>query len=63
MTLQKTSTVEITKRIVNGKKRYFMRTAVPKSIGIDLLGLNLEEKGQKLIWKADKGRIVVENSK
>ncbi len=60
MALQKTSTVEITKRIVNHKKRYFMRTAVPKSIGIDLLGLNLEEKGQKLVWKVEKGKVVVE---
>ena len=63
MVIQKTSTVEITMRKVNGRPQYFMRTAVPKVIGLDILGLNLETKGQKLIWKVSNKKVFIEVSK
>ena len=42
MAIKKTTTVEITRRKVNGEWQYFFRTAVPKDIGIEILGLNIE---------------------
>jgi len=41
------------------KGRYFFRTAVPRNIGMNLLGLGDDIKKQKLIWEIDNGKVVV----
>jgi len=61
MAIKKTTTVEITRRKVNGRWQYFFRTAVPKDIGIAILGLNTEERKQTITWKAEKGKVVIEH--
>lgn len=39
--------------------RYFFRTAIPRSIGTNLLGLGNDIKNQKLLWEAENGRVFV----
>jgi len=43
-------------------KTYF-RTAVPKDIALNVLGLNTDGRKQKLAWRMHKGKVVVENKK
>jgi len=63
MALQKTSVVQIiTRKTLEGEIKFF-RTQVPKDIGIDELGLNTDDKKQKLVWKVEKGKIIVEFKK
>ncbi len=40
-------------------KAYF-RTAIPRDIALNVLELNTDGKKQKLAWKLDKGKVVVE---
>ena len=60
MALEKTTTVETTRRKVNGRWQYFFRTAIPKDFGIEILGLDIERKGQKITWKVKHGKLLVE---
>ena len=51
--LSETTTVKI-----HNKKYYY--TPIPKTIAEQMLGLTWEHKKQKLEWKIEQGKIVVE---
>ncbi len=71
MAIKKTTTVETTMRMVGGKKvngkmvggkpQYFFRTAIPKDLGIEVLGLNIEKTGkQRITWTIKGSTLIVE---
>lgn len=59
MVIRKTSIVQIiTRKTPDGESKFF-RTQVPKDFALDELGLNTDDKKQKLIWLKQKGKIIV----
>ena len=43
---------------IHNKKYYY--TPIPKTIAEQMLGLTWEDRKQKLLWKIEQGKIVVE---
>lgn len=54
--MQQTSTITWHK----SKGMTYFRTSVPHDIAVNLLGLNTDVKKQKLAWRIEQGRVIVE---
>ncbi len=38
----------------------YFRTAIPRDIALNILGLKTDLKKQRLVWTVEKGKVVVE---